>query len=263
MVRRGSTVRVRQRASRSRCNTAVSVSCALLVLASKVARVAPHGSPSEPLLRRGRGRESTTEPFVKTRLRHSCLLDHSIGGESTCCPLLRRTAAARIPPRQVDRFLPQGGCDLGATGWSSSYGELGCRVGCVSCADKSAVFLRQVEDDGGRGQGAELERDEHKIAAMDGKRTDQQAPHEPHRPSTTADTRRAMFAPEMNYLWHIGNHRNRDANDAENFKHRLSDPFAQNAPRRLHQSCRARRRWRSLRAIRPQPLASTQRPSRA
>jgi hypothetical protein len=95
-------------------------------------------------------------------------------------------------------------------------------VGCVSFADKSSIFLRQVEDDRGRCQGAELERDEHKVAAMDGKRTDQQAPHEPHRPSTTADPRRAMFLPEMNHLWHIGNHRNRDSGDTEDFKHRLS-----------------------------------------
>src|SRR5579862_1098445 len=78
---------------------------------------------------------------------------------------------------------------------STSRGELARRVGLVSFADLSAVLLRQVEDDSGRGQGAELERDEHEVAAMDGKRADQQAGHEPHRPRATADARRAVFPP--------------------------------------------------------------------
>jgi hypothetical protein len=92
----------------------------------------------------------------------------------------------------------------------------------VSFAYPSAIFLRQVEDDGGRCEGAELEGHEHEVAAMYGKCADQQAAEEPHRPGATADARRAVFPPEVDYLRQLGEHRDRDSGDTEDFAHWLS-----------------------------------------
>src|SRR6185437_15193822 len=55
---------------------------------------------------------------------------------------------------------------------------------------------------------------------MDGERADEQAGQEPHRPGAAADPRRAVFPPEVEDLWHIGKHRNRDAGDTEDFEQR-------------------------------------------
>src|SRR5471032_240640 len=108
---------------------------------------------------------------------------------------------------------------LEATRWSTGRREFTRRVGCVSLADHSVVLLRQEEDECGRGQGAELERDEHEVPAMDGKRADQQAAHEPHGPGAAADTRRAVCLAEMDYLRNIGEHRDRNSGDTEGLKH--------------------------------------------
>jgi hypothetical protein len=100
--------------------------------------------------------------------------------------------------------------------------ELTRRVGNVSLAHHAAVLLRQEEDDGGRGQGAELERDEYEVAAMDSKRAHEQAAHEPHGPGAAADPRRAVFFAEMDHLGHVGQHRDRDSGDTEDLEHGFS-----------------------------------------
>ena len=53
---------------------------------------------------------------------------------------------------------------------------------------------------------ADLEQYEHQVPAMDGKRADEQAAYEPHRPCAAADARGAMFPPEVDHLGHIGQH---------------------------------------------------------
>ncbi len=45
----------------------------------------------------------------------------------------------------------------------------------MNFAYHSAVPLREGQDDGGRRQAADLEHDEHEVAAMDRKRADEQA----------------------------------------------------------------------------------------
>jgi hypothetical protein len=111
------------------------------------------------------------------------------------------------------------------------------RAGFAACASHTSPrrLLCQEQDDRGRGHGAELERDEHEVPAMDGKRADEQAPHEPHRPGAAANAGRAMLLPEVDYLGHIGEHRDRCPADTEDLKHRLSYLFAEDASSRLHE----------------------------
>jgi hypothetical protein len=81
----------------------------------------------------------------------------------------------------------------GRTAGSTSRRELARRVGLVSFADLSAVLLRQVQDDSGEGHGAELERDEHEVAAVDGNTAlDMRGGRPP--PSRTAAPRRDFLS---------------------------------------------------------------------
>jgi len=125
----------------------------------------------------------------------------------------------RAAPPVVPRNIPWFARAARASGRSRPV-MLIVRLGAerMNFAHHSAVSLRQNQNDGGRRQAADLEQDEHQVPAMDGKRTDEQAAHEPHRPCTAADARGAMFPPEVDGLGHIGQHRDRDSCDAENFK---------------------------------------------
>jgi hypothetical protein len=54
---------------------------------------------------------------------------------------------------------------------------------------------------------------------MECERADEQAARQPHRPGAATDARRAVLAGEMDGLWQVGQHANRDASDAEQLEH--------------------------------------------
>jgi hypothetical protein len=54
---------------------------------------------------------------------------------------------------------------------------------------------------------------------MQGERTDEQAARHPHRPCATADSGGAVLPPEVDDLWHISQHGDRDSSDAEDLEH--------------------------------------------
>jgi hypothetical protein len=78
----------------------------------------------------------------------------------------------------------------------------------------------------------------HEVPAMDGNRADEQAAHKPHRPCATADARGAVCLPEVGYLGDIGQHRDRDSCNAENFKHGFASIRSLLPCRRLHRRSR-------------------------
>jgi hypothetical protein len=66
---------------------------------------------------------------------------------------------------------------------------------------------------------------------MDSERADQHAAGKPHLPRTAADSRGAVFAPEMDDLGHVGRHRDRDSDNTEDLKHGF--PLLVSSSRRL------------------------------
>jgi hypothetical protein len=77
----------------------------------------------------------------------------------------------------------------------------------------------QEQDHRGGREATQLKKDEHGVTPLYRKGTDEQTTGEPHRPGTTADTRRTVLAREVDHLGYVGCHRNHDSNDAEEFKH--------------------------------------------
>jgi hypothetical protein len=74
----------------------------------------------------------------------------------------------------------------------------------VSFTRHSSISPGQPEDYRGRAEAAHLEKDEHRVSTVHGEKADENPARKPHRPCPGAYSCRAVLAPEVNDLGHLG-----------------------------------------------------------
>jgi hypothetical protein len=96
----------------------------------------------------------------------------------------------------------------------------------VGLTNQATVSVCEDQNYRGGCQAADLEEDEHDVVAVKGERTDEHAAEEPHHPGAITNARGTVFLRDMEDLWQIGEHRDRDSYGTEDSEQALSPPLS-------------------------------------